>query len=108
MITLTTDFGLKDPYLAQMKGVILTLNPKAIIVDVTHDIEKYSIQTAAFFLASTAPYFPKGTIHLAIVDPGVGTKRRAILIQTASLLFCWTRQWRFGFSRPTAGHRACL
>jgi len=82
MITLISDFGLKDPYVAEMKGVILTINPKATIVDITHDIEKFNIGMAAFMVASAASYFPKGTVHLAVVDPGVGTKRRAILVQT--------------------------
>ena len=82
MITLTSDFGLKDPYVAEMKGVILTINPKATIVDITHDIEKFNIQMAAFILASASSYFPTGTVNLAVVDPGVGTERRAILVQT--------------------------
>ena len=90
MITLTSDFGLKDPYVAEMKGVILTINPKATIIDITHDIEKFNIGMAAFMLASAAPYFPKGTVHLAVVDPGVGTERRAIVIQTKHGFFCWT------------------
>ena len=82
MITLTSDFGLKDPYVAEMKGVILTINPKATIVDITHGIEKFNIGIAAFMLASAVSYFPKGTVHLAVVDPGVGSERRALLIQT--------------------------
>jgi S-adenosylmethionine hydrolase len=82
MITLTSDFGLQDPYVAEMKGVILTINPKATIIDITHSVEKFNIRMGAFMLASAVPYFPKGTVHLAVVDPGVGTKRRAILIQT--------------------------
>jgi S-adenosyl-L-methionine hydrolase (adenosine-forming) len=82
MITLTSDFGLKDPYVAEMKGVILTINPVASTVDITHDVEKFNIRMAAFILASVASYFPKGTVHLAVVDPGVGTERRAILVQT--------------------------
>jgi S-adenosylmethionine hydrolase len=87
MITLTSDFGLKDPYVAEMKGVILTINPKATLIDITHDIEKFNIRMAAFMLASVAPYFPEGTVHLAVVDPGVGTQRRAILIQTEKGFF---------------------
>ena len=87
MITLTSDFGLKDPYVGEMKGVILTLNPKATIIDITHDIEKFNIRMAAFALASAVPYFPKDTVHLAVVDPGVGTERRAILIQTKRAYF---------------------
>jgi S-adenosyl-L-methionine hydrolase (adenosine-forming) len=87
MITLTSDFGLTDPYVAEMKGVILTINPKTTIVDITHNVEKFSVRMGAFMLASAAPYFPKGTIHLAVVDPSVGTQRRAILIQTIQGFF---------------------
>lgn len=87
MITLTSDFGLKDPYVAEMKGVILTINPQAKIIDITHDIEKFNIRMAAFMLASATLYFPEGTVHLAVVDPGVGTQRRAILIQTKKSFF---------------------
>jgi hypothetical protein len=82
IVTLTTDFGLKDPYVAEMKAVILSINPKTIIVDITHEIEKFNVRTGAYVLASASPYFPKGTIHVAVVDPGVGTRRRPILIQT--------------------------
>jgi S-adenosyl-L-methionine hydrolase (adenosine-forming) len=82
MITLTSDFGLKDAYVAEMKGVILTINPNATLIDVTHNVEKFNIRMGAFMLASAALYFPKGTVHLAVVDPGVGTERRAILIET--------------------------
>lgn len=82
IITLTTDFGLKDPYVAEMKGVILSISPKAMIVDITHGVGKFNIRMGAFALASAVPYFPKDTIHVAVVDPSVGTKRRALLIQT--------------------------
>ena len=87
MITLTTDFGLKDPYVAEMKGVILTINPNANLIDITHEVEKFNIRIGAFILASAAPYFPKGTVHVAVVDPDVGTERRAILVQTKSGFF---------------------
>lgn len=82
IITLTTDFGLSDPYVAEMKAVILSINPNATIVDITHQIEKFNIKMGAYILAVASPYFPKDTIHVAVIDPGVGTKRRAILIQT--------------------------
>jgi S-adenosylmethionine hydrolase len=82
IITLTTDFGLRDPYVAEMKAVILGIFPKAVIVDITHKIEKFNGRMGAYVLASAAPYFPKNTIHVVVVDPGVGTKRRALLIQT--------------------------
>ncbi len=87
MITLTSDFGLKDPYVAEMKGVILTINPNATMVDVTHGVEKFNIRMGAFMLASAATCFPKGAVHLAVVDPTVGTKRRCILVQTTQGFF---------------------
>ncbi|MGC9345470.1 MAG: SAM-dependent chlorinase/fluorinase, partial [Candidatus Bathyarchaeales archaeon] len=82
IITLTTDFGLKDPYVAEMKAVILSISPNTAIVDITHQIEKLNIRIGAYVLAAASPYFPKGTIHVVVVDPGVGTRRKAILIQT--------------------------
>jgi S-adenosylmethionine hydrolase len=82
IITLTTDFGLKDAYIAEMKTVILGIRANATIIDITHEIEKFNIRMGAYVLASAAPYFPKGTIHLAVVDPSVGTQRQPILIQT--------------------------
>lgn len=82
IITLTTDFGLKDPYVAEMKAVILNISPNATIVDITHQIEKFNIRMSAYVLAAASLYFPKGTIHAVVVDPGVGTRRKAILIQT--------------------------
>jgi S-adenosylmethionine hydrolase len=87
IVTLTSDFGLRDPYVAEMKAVILSICPDAVIVDITHDIEKFDVRMGAFMLSSAAPYFPKGTIHVAVVDPVVGTQRRAILIQTRQGFF---------------------
>jgi len=87
IVTLTTDFGLTDPYVAEMKGTILGICPKAIIVDVTHNIKKFSIRMGAHILASAVPYFPSGTIHVAVVDPSVGTQRRPIIVQTARNTF---------------------
>ena len=82
VITLLSDFGLKDPYVAEMKAVILSISPEAQIVDVTHEIEKFNIRMGSFVLASAAPYFPPKTVHVAVVDPGVGTKRRSIIVET--------------------------
>ncbi len=87
IVSLTTDFGLKDPYVAEIKAVILTICPNAAIVDVTHGVEKFNVRTGAFMLASAAPYFPKGTVHLAVVDPGVGTQRRPIIVETEQSYF---------------------
>ncbi|MBI5606135.1 MAG: SAM-dependent chlorinase/fluorinase [Deltaproteobacteria bacterium] len=82
MITLSTDFGLQDPYVGIMKGVILGINPRVPLVDLTHALSHHDLLGAAFVLQSTYSYFPKGTIHLAVVDPGVGGERRLIGIQT--------------------------
>ena len=70
-----------------MKAVILSINPQVKIVDISHQIEKFNIQMGAFFLARTAPYFPSGTIHVAVVDPGVGTKRCPIIVKTHRSLY---------------------
>jgi S-adenosylmethionine hydrolase len=86
-ITLLSDFGLRDSYVAQMKAAILTICPQARLVDISHEIEKFNIRMGAFVLASTASYFPKGSIHVGVVDPGVGTKRRAILVETEDMFF---------------------
>ncbi len=85
--TLTTDFGLKDPYVAEMKAAILSICPTAVIVDITHEISKFNTRMGAYMLASAAPYFPKGSVHVAVVDPGVGTQRRPILIETKQGFF---------------------
>ncbi|MCW4016359.1 MAG: S-adenosyl-l-methionine hydroxide adenosyltransferase family protein [Candidatus Bathyarchaeota archaeon] len=82
VVSLLSDFGYRDPYVAQMKAVVLSVNPKACIVDVSHDIEKFSVHVGAYVLACVAPYFPPKTVHVAVVDPGVGTKRRPIIVET--------------------------
>jgi S-adenosylmethionine hydrolase len=87
IITLTTDFGLRDLYVAEMKAAILGICPDAAIVDVTHEIEKFNVRAGAYMLACAAPYFPKGTIHVVVVDPGVGTRRRSLLIETQQAFF---------------------
>ena len=87
IVTLMTDFGLKDPYVAEMKGVILGICPSAEIVDVSHEIEKFNTRMGAYVLASASPYFPKGTINVAVVDPRVGTEKRGLCIETAHAYF---------------------
>jgi S-adenosyl-L-methionine hydrolase (adenosine-forming) len=78
LITLLTDFGTRDAYVASMKGVILCLNPEAVLVDLTHQVPPQDIRAGALNLAAAMPYFPPDTIHLAVVDPGVGSPRRAL------------------------------
>ncbi len=87
IITLTTDFGLKDPYVGVMKGVIYSINPRVNIIDITHQIDHGDILEAAFILKEIYRFFPKGTIHVAVVDPGVGGKRRSILVKTEDYFF---------------------
>ena len=81
-ITFTTDFGLKDGFSGVMKGVVLGINPKAAFVDISHEIEPGNIREAMFVLETTVKYFPKGSIHVAVVDPGVGSGRRGIIVRT--------------------------
>lgn len=87
VITLTTDFGLSDHYVAAVKGSILSLNPLATVVDICHDIRPQDIEQAAFLLACTYSYFPPGSIHVAVVDPGVGTGRRALAVSAPDCVF---------------------
>jgi S-adenosylmethionine hydrolase len=82
IISLTTDFGLKDPYVAQIKAVLLGICPNAVIVDITHEVEKYNIMVGAFIIASTIKFFPKGSIHIGVIDPGVGGSRKPIVVET--------------------------
>jgi len=87
IITLTTDFGTSDPYVGIMKGVILSINPKAKIIDITHSIPPQDVISAGFTIKNSFSFFPERTIHLAIIDPGVGSKRSPILIETEKYFF---------------------
>jgi S-adenosylmethionine hydrolase len=84
IITLITDFGTGSPYVGQMKGVILSLCPEARLVDITHGIGPQNVREGAVVLADTAPRFPAGTIHVAVVDPGVGTQRKLVYARIGS------------------------
>jgi S-adenosylmethionine hydrolase len=91
IVTLTTDFGLRDAYVAEMKGVILGIAEAArqplSLIDVTHDVERHDITEGALALEAAAPCFPAGTVHLAVVDPGVGTARRGLALQAGRQVF---------------------
>jgi S-adenosyl-L-methionine hydrolase (adenosine-forming) len=87
IITLTTDFGLTDPYAGIMRGVALSVNPDATLVDITHGIPAHDILNGSFTLGNAYAVFPEGTVHCAVVDPGVGGKRKNIAIQTAKFFF---------------------
>ncbi|MBI2877134.1 MAG: SAM-dependent chlorinase/fluorinase [Candidatus Tectomicrobia bacterium] len=87
IVTLTTDFGLQDPFVGAMKGVMWRIHPRLQLVDITHQIEPYQILEAALVLPAFYPYYPVGTIHLVVVDPGVGGPRRPILAETRDYYF---------------------
>ena len=87
ILTLTTDFGPADHYVGTMKGVILSICPQAQIVDISHDVTPYEITEGAYLIAQAYRYFPKHTVHAVVVDPGVGTSRRPILMEAAGQYF---------------------
>lgn len=87
VVALTTDFGLSDHFVGVMKGVVLSLCPTAELVDVSHEIAPFSIVEGAFTVAQAYRYFPKKTVHLVVVDPGVGTARRPIIAEAAGQIF---------------------
>jgi S-adenosyl-L-methionine hydrolase (adenosine-forming) len=87
IISITTDFGENDHFVGVMKGVILSINPDAVIVDINHQVNSYDIFDGAYNLGQSYHYFPPGTIHMAVVDPGVGSERRPIIVQTKDYKF---------------------
>ena len=87
MITLLTDFGVEDEYVGVCKGVILGINPDALIVDLSHGIPPQNVLAAAYTLKHAYTYFPKGSIHVAVVDPGVGSARRLLALRKEGHLF---------------------
>ncbi len=87
VVTLLTDFGLLDGYVASMKGVMLGINPAAVLVDVTHDVPPQDVRVAAFVLHTAHRHFPRRTVHLVVVDPEVGTSRVGVILDTGDALF---------------------
>jgi S-adenosylmethionine hydrolase len=87
LITLTTDFGTSDHFVGVMKGVILGIAPQVTIIDVSHHVKAFEISEGAFLVSQMYRYYPKGTIHVAVVDPGVGTSRRPLLVEAAGQYF---------------------
>ena len=96
IITLTTDFGTDSPFAAAMKGVILSINPAVRLVDLSHDVPPFDVRHVSFFLAEALPYFPPGTLHVVVVDPGVGSNRSVLFVAVAGQRLlapdngCWT------------------
>lgn len=87
IVTLTTDFGVRDHFVGVMKGVILSICPESTIVDISHDVHPFEISEAAFLIAQAHRYFPPETAHVVVVDPGVGTARRPILVEAEGQYF---------------------
>jgi S-adenosylmethionine hydrolase len=87
IVTLLTDFGQADSYVGTMKGVMLGICPEATLVDLSHQVHAQAVQQAAYLLSTAAPYFPPGTVHLVVVDPGVGGDRRAVVVQAERAVY---------------------
>ncbi len=105
LITLTTDFGTSDHFVGVMKGVILGIAPRVRIVDITHQIRPFDVNQAAFVIFEAARWFPKGTIHVVVVDPGVGTARRPILLEAGGQRFIGPDNGVFTMIYDTGPHR---
>src|SRR5258706_160692 len=105
LITLTTDFGLTDHFVGVMKGVILGISPQAHIVDITHECRAYDVSEAAFTVAQAYRYFPPKTVHMVVVDPGVGTSRRPILVEAAGQFFVGPDNGVFAFILSEQKHK---
>jgi S-adenosylmethionine hydrolase len=97
IITLTTDFGTRDGYAGAVKGVIKRINPDVEVVDISHEAEHFDILGAAFALNNFYRYFPRGTVHLAVVDPGVGSERQPLLIKSQDFFFVGPDNGIFSF-----------
>lgn len=106
IITLTTDFGQADGYAGAMKGVILGIAPAARLVDLSHEIAPQDVRQAAFVLERAVPFFPQGTVHLAVVDPGVGSERRPLVVMTPQALFVGPDNGLFTFALAMPGSSA--
>jgi hypothetical protein len=105
LITLTTDFGLSDPFVGIMKGVIASRAASVVVVDVTHGIPPQGVLVGALVLQQAAPYFPRGTVHVGVVDPGVGTARRPLCIETAAGCFVGPDNGVLSLAAEAAGIR---
>ncbi|MDB4987774.1 MAG: hypothetical protein JWN04_2952 [Myxococcaceae bacterium] len=98
LITLTTDFGTSDSYVAELKGVLLSEGPVGLrVVDLSHDLRPFDVAGAALFVRAALPRFPAGTIHLAVVDPGVGSSRRALIIELPEMTLVGPDNGLFGY-----------
>ncbi len=87
VVTITTDFGLRDPYVPAVKGVILSISPQTRLVDISHEVPARDVEAGAFVLSGAYRYFGDGTVHLTVVDPGVGSARRGLVVETSKHRF---------------------
>ena len=105
MLTFSSDFGTADPYTAIVKGVILSINSKAEIIDLSHELAAHDIRRAAFFVASACPVYPEGSIHLCVVDPGVGSNRKPILLVTEKGIYVGPDNGLFSLVWQSSKHK---
>lgn len=103
IVTLLTDFGTADYFVGAMKGAVLSVNPAAVIVDITHEAPAHDVEAGAFTLLAAFASFPAGTIHVAVVDPGVGSSRRPLVVEAAGHLFVGPDNGLFGHVYERAG-----
>lgn len=108
VVTFLTDFGLRDGFVGTMKGVVLHLCPHANLIDISHEIPPQDIRAAALVLRSAAPYFPPRTVHVVVVDPGVGTARRAICVETERAFFVGPDNGVLTWAAPSELRRAVV
>ncbi|UCD95500.1 MAG: SAM-dependent chlorinase/fluorinase, partial [Candidatus Zixiibacteriota bacterium] len=97
IITLTTDYGLRDNYTGIVKGIIAYLNPAARVIDISSAVPPFNIEVGRYLIETSYRDFPPGTIHLTVIDPGVGTRRKSILIETQDYLFIGPDNGLFSF-----------
>lgn len=108
IVTLTTDFGLKDPYVGAMKGAMLSIAPGITIVDITHLVSPGNILEGALILLQACRYFPKGTVHVGVVDPGVGSERKPLLVETEDHLFVGPDNGLFSLAARSLGMKRAI
>lgn len=100
LVTLTTDFGQKDSYVAQMKGAFLSVAPHVQLVDICHQVASFDIAEGARMLAEATPCFPKGSIHVGVIDPGVGSQRERVILETSTGFFVGPDNGLFSLAAP--------
>lgn len=106
LVTFISDFGLRDAYVGSVKGMMLKSNPDCSIIDISHDIKPFNIKEAAYLLSTYYNNFPRNTVHLAVVDPGVGSQREPIIVRTANYYFVGPNNGLFSYIYQNEAHQA--